>query len=178
MDGEVRADENDRQAAEVTLKDKENFMNLWLRGVDLGPDFKPDIRTRTKHQAILDEDIVCRAFKNERAEHAQDQKEKDLQMSFEEALYWAVVDPILELPTLRFIEATAIPFEERSSREHEVVNMYWQLGLTLDTVLKYKNSEVTLRQLESRLYGETRSGVEEQATGKDQKESPNRTRLR
>ncbi|KAL5331993.1 hypothetical protein ACEPPN_001536 [Leptodophora sp. 'Broadleaf-Isolate-01'] len=156
MDEGARAKENHRQAAELKMKNKENFMNLWLGGVDLGPDFKPDIRPRPKRQAFLDaeKDMVYRVHKNKnkRAKKAKGE-EREVQMSFVEALFWAQVEPEYADFTQEFIEATAIPFEKRSAREHEVINIYWRLGYSLDPVLNFENSEVTQRQLESRMYG-------------------------
>lgn len=84
---------------------------------------------------------------------------KEIHMPFVDAVFWAAVEPQDADFTEEFIKATAVPYEKRSAREHEVINIYWRLGLSLDPVLNFMTPEVTQKQVESRLYGVTWSGV-------------------
>tara|TARA_R110002060_G_scaffold40860_11_gene52247 strand:+ start:487 stop:1029 length:543 start_codon:yes stop_codon:yes gene_type:complete len=148
-----------RQAAETEKQSRKRYSEIWLDSVDLGPDFKPDIRSRGKRQAFLkaESDMVFRIHKNKRMKARGG--ENKYSMPIEEAVFWAVVEPGHGDFTEEFIKATSTPFEKRTTREHEVINIYWRSGLSLDPVLNFKNSEVTQRQLESRLFGVTWSGV-------------------
>ncbi|PVH78492.1 hypothetical protein DL98DRAFT_590234 [Cadophora sp. DSE1049] len=162
-----------RQAAEAEKHPGKHYWELWLDGVDLGHDFKPDLRSRQKRQAFLkaERDMVYRVHKNKRTK-ARGEEKKKYSMSIEEAVFWAVVEPDHGDFTEEFIKATRTPFEKRNPREHEVINIYWRLGLSLDPVLNFENSEVTQRQLESRLFGVTWSGKNKPS----KKEMPNRRR--
>ena len=148
-----------RQAAETEKYSRKHYSEVWLDSVDLGPDFKPDIRSRRKRQAFLkaESDMVYRIHKNEKTKARGGGKKYS--MPIEEAVFWAVVEPGHGDFTEEFIKATSTPFEKRTTREHEVINIYWRSGLSLDTVLNFENSEVTQRQLKSRLFGVTWSGV-------------------
>jgi hypothetical protein len=161
MNEESRFDEIQRQGAELGKHSNKHRVKSWLDAVGLGSDFKPDIRFRPKRQAFLaaEKDMGYQVYRDRKKKSAKGEEGKKIQMSFMEAVFWAPVEPEYADLTKEFIEATATLFEERSTREHEVINIYWRLGYSLDPVLNFEDSEVTLRQVESRRYGVTWSGV-------------------
>ncbi|KAK0111859.1 hypothetical protein ONS96_001127 [Cadophora gregata f. sp. sojae] len=133
-----------RQAAEMEKHPGQHYWELWLDGVDLGPDFKPDIRPRQKRQAFLnaEKNMGYRVHKNKRTKTRGEERKKR-SMSTEEAVFWAVIEPDHGDFAEEFIKATRTSFEKRTRREHEVINIYWRSGLSLDPVLNFENSEVT-----------------------------------
>ncbi|KAL2065306.1 hypothetical protein VTL71DRAFT_2975 [Oculimacula yallundae] len=152
------------QGGEPEKQDKEHNSRVWLDAVNTGPEFKPDIRTRPKRQAFINAEkaIVYRVQKNKNRKKTK--LGKDQLLPFEEAVFWAAVEPETADMTEDFIKATAKPFEERTTREHDVIRLYWNLGYSLDPVLNFESSEVTQRHLESRMYGVIWSGKNEPST--------------
>ncbi|CZT10975.1 uncharacterized protein RCO7_11016 [Rhynchosporium graminicola] len=142
------------QGGEPQKQDKQYNSLVWLEAIDTGPEFKPDIRPRPKRKAFLnaEKSMVYRVQKKRGLKKADADGKK---MALEEAVFWAVVEPEDTEITEDFIKATGKPFEERSIREHEVINVYWRSGYSMDPVLGFENSEVTQRHLESRMYGMT-----------------------
>lgn len=77
-------------------------------------------------------------------------KRVNVRNPIQSAISWSPIEPEYAELTEAFVRAMAVPYEERSAKEFEVIDRYWRMGLSLDPIMKFEGGKETLEELEIR----------------------------